>query len=238
MESLTGRTSPTEFKDIPQLFDDARNILFPDFPIYDEAHRKPLQNLIMSHFLTREICLTPYARWQLMFQQKLLIGMEYFNGLYTSFAGVNIFDDVNYSREINTQGNVIMSKGTIDTTEQTGTTTSDGSFKPGATQIVTNTTTPQTDLQNFLDNSYVSSASKSTTEGEDNSLNTTDMQSTGSIKRGGQDEDTEVRDVTEKVKGKRGSKSYFELMQEAQAAIFSVDQMVLDYLEELFFCIY
>lgn len=239
MESLTGRAQPTTYNELPQLFDDVRTILFPNFPIYKEEHRKELENLIMGKFLTREIAFTPFAQWHFKFQQRMLLIMPYYNKLYKLMEqDINLFDDVNYTRDINNNGSVVMKKGTRDESTQTGDTTTNGSFMPGTQQVITNTTTPQTNLSDFLDNSYVSSASKSNNSGEDTSLNTVNASSTGAVERSGQDEDIEDRHILEKVTGKRGSKTYLELMQDAQTAIFSVDNMILNDLEEMFFMVY
>lgn len=239
MESLTGVTDPVTYKEIDTLYNNARNIIFPNFPIYEEAHRIPLQNLIMSHFLTREICMTPYARWQIEFNNRLNLIMPYYNKLYKAIdLDVNIFDDVNYTRSMEVTSNLTMEKGTTDTSTQEGTTTQNGSFMPGTTGIVTHTSTPQTNIADFLNDSYLSSADKSVSSGEDTSLTTTDMKTNGSIKRSGKDIDTEARNIKETYKGKRGGKSYLELLKDIQEAIFSVDNMILENLEDLFFAIY
>lgn len=238
METLAGKTSPVTYDDLPALFDQVRNILFPNFPIYDETHRTPLQNLIMGRFLTREICMTPYARWQFAFNQKLMEIMPVMNKLYVSMEDINLFDDVNYSRTINTDGTKTMEKGTTDTTEAHVDTTVTGSFMPGVTNVTTTSTTPQTNLESFLNDRYVSSADKSTASGEDTSVNTTTSGNSGSIVRSGQDKDVEQQKVIETVKGKRGGKTYAELVTEYKDTIFSVDNMILDSLEELFFMVY
>lgn len=238
MESLTQKTSPVSYNDLTNLYNEARSLLFPNFPIFNEEHRIPLENLIMNHFLTREICMTPYARWQVAFNNKMQLIMPYYNTLYESIAGINLFDDVNFTREAENSGSVIMKKGTTDKSSQSGTSSTSGSFTPGTQQVVSNTTTPQGNLTDFLNDSYVSSASKSNTSGEDTSLNTVDTSGEGQITRSGQDENVDNRSLTETVKGKRGSKSYFEMIQETNGKIFTVDQMILDSLEELFFSIY
>lgn len=239
MESLTGKTSPVSYSQINELYDSARNIIFPDFPLYKESHRIELENLILNKFLTRELCMTPYARWQIAFSNKLLSIMPYYNQLYKAVdIDVPLFDDVNYSRVMDVSGNIVMEKGTTDTSEQTLTNTQSGSFMPGTTGVVTHTSTPQTNLADFLDNSYISSADKSVTSGEDTSTTTNDGSSAGTIKRTGQDKDTETRNVTENYTGKRGGRSYAELLREIRESVFSIDNMILEELEDLFFGIY
>lgn len=251
MESLAGKTEPVKFDELPALFDQVRSKLFPNFPIFDESHRIPLQNLIMGHYLTREICTTPWGRWQQMFNQKLMEIMPPMNLLYKSLDNqVSLYNDVNYTRTIKTEGSTIMKKGTTDKTTSSATndvqstTTNDGTFSPGTTQINTHTSTPQTDLDNFLNDRYLSEADKITAEGQDTSRTVSDIVTNGDtsgtsqLVRSGQDEDTEDRSVTETVIGKRGGLTYAELIARYKTEVFSVDQMIIDSLEECFFMIY
>lgn len=239
MEALTGKASPVTYNELPGLFNEVRSQLFPNLPIFNEEHRIPLENLIMGRYLTREICCTPWARWQIMFNQKLMEIMPTMNRLYEALeTNTNIFDDTNYTRTYNTTGNKTMKKGTVDETVNEGITTQDGTFNPGTTRIDTHSGTPQTELTNFLDDKYITDADKSVASGQDTSQTTTDVNSSGSIRRSGQDEDIETRQDTEKIVGKRSGLSYAELITKFKNELFSVDQMVLDALDECFFMLY
>lgn len=241
MESLTGRTTPATYDDLPELIAGAIPLLFSNFPLYDEGHRTELQNLIIGRYLNREICCTPFARWKQMFNQKLFEIMPYYNKLYKALDSnpdFNIFNDVDYSREIETAGTVTMEKGTTDTVVGGGSSHTIQTYTPGITQIATDINTPQTEIANFLDNKYLSGASKNWQEGDDMSEADAKLSNNNTVTRTGQDTDTENRKVNEKVVGKRGSKSYVELLKEYQESLFSVDTLILDALEEMFFMIY
>ena len=241
MESLNHMTHPVTYDQLPSLFNSVRNKIFPDFPIYNEDHRIPLENLILGKYLNREICTTPYAKWQFMFNQKLMEIMPYYNRLYLALEqspDFNIFDDVNYTRNIKTDGTVTMNKGTSDQIINSGEQSGDTIFTPNTTDIITESATPQTELDNFLNNKYISSATKNTNSGEDITESKTLFSNTNTTTRSGSDSDVENRSVIETVKGKRGNKSYVELFKEYKDLIFSVDMMILDDLEDLFFMIY
>lgn len=239
MESLTGRTEPVSIEGLPQLFEDARSLLFTNFPIYDENHRFVLENLIMGRYLTREIAFTPFAIWKFKFNQKLAEIMPYYNELYKVMADIsNPFDDVNYERTIKTDKSITQEKGTTDTTESNSNTTNTATFTPGTTSIDTAIETPQTELESFLQGKYMSSANKSYMEGEDNTVNVIENGGKGTVTHTGQDVDTEDNLVVEKMKGKRSGKTYMELMVEYREKIINIDNMILDELEELFFMVY
>lgn len=240
MEALNNQETPSTYSELPNLFDSVRNILFPNFPIYDESHRETLQNLIMGRFLMREICETPYAKWQWMFNQKLMEIMPYYNKLYASLDanGINVFDNTNYTRTIGTEGTVTMKKGTIDTSTSSGTSEQDGTYNPGTTRVDTTINTPQSEIESFLDDQYLSGADKSVMSGEDVSHSVSENSLSGSITRSGEDTDIETRDVTETVSGKMGGKTYGEILGEIKDKLFNVDNLILDELEELFFMVY
>lgn len=239
MESLTGRSEPVSIEGLPQLFEDARSLLFTNFPIYDENHRFVLENLIMGRYLTREIAFTPFAMWKFKLNQKLTEIMPYYNELYKAMADIsNPFDDVNYERSIKTDKSITKEKGTTDTTESHSNTTNNGTFTPGTTSIDSSIDTPQTELESFLQGKYMSSANKSYMEGEDKTENVIENGGSGTVIHSGHDVDTEDNYLVEKMKGKRGSKSYMELMIEYREKLINIDNMILDELEELFFMVY
>lgn len=238
MEALTGRAQPSTINDLPQLFEDAKPLIFTNFPIFNESHRPILENLILGHYLTREISITPVQRWKFALNQKLNEIMPYYNQLYKSFGSdYDPFSDTNYTREIQTNKTVTMEKGTQDTTVSTNETEVNGTFTPGTTTVETHADTPQSNLANFLNDSYMSSADKSTMTGSDTTNNKTETGASGTLTRSGQDKDTEDNHVVESVKGKRGGLSYIELMAKYKDAILNIDQMIIEELEELFFMI-
>lgn len=230
---------PVTEEGVSNLINQTRSKLFPNFPLYNESHREELQNLIVGRFLFREICDTPVAKWHFMFCQKLMEVMPYFNQLYESFQFEgNMFDNVNYVRNIKNDGVYTMTKGTKDTTTQKSENDGMTTYQPGITAIETSIDTPQSSLDNFLAGKYMTSANKTTSEGQDHTDIFNSNEVTGSIERSGEDKNTEDKTVTERVVGKNGGLSYAELFAKYKEALYSVDMLILDSLEELFFIIY
>lgn len=279
MESLTNQTKPVDYSQLQNLFNQARSLLFPDFPIYDEYHRIPLQNLIMSKFLNREICETPYAYWHVLFNQKLMTIMPMYNILYKSISQTdNMFNDVNYTRTIKRDDTITKNSESTDTSsnkikfddtttyesngKETGNNTLEsnqtGVYNPGSQSITTNLDTPQSEIESFMDNKYLTSAQKNINSGEDNSTSTTHSEDSNIVNR--ETNDTTISDSTrnengtliktgkdiditdgstvETMIGKTGGKSYGEMIAQLKDNIFSVDNMILNDLEELFFMVY
>lgn len=239
MEGLAHWTHPATLEELPTLYNQVRGIIFPAFPIYDESHRTVLQDAILNHYLTRDICITPYARWQLMFNNHLMTTMPFFNNIYRQTSiNPDVFSNQDYTRIIKRQGSVVMEKGTTDTTESQSTNTGKTVYVPDVSVIETQIDTPQSDLTNFLDNKYMSGASKSYSSGEDNTNVNNDSNVSGSIIRSGQDKDTEDKTITETFTGKSGNKPYYEMIGEYIQNIMTVDKLIIDSLEDLFFMIY
>lgn len=79
----------------PKIFD------FP-YPIFDENYKQHLEEKILRHFYTREICVETYGLWKLRLEDKMNEIMPYYNQLYLS-EGLKfepLFSD-NYTRKGN-----------------------------------------------------------------------------------------------------------------------------------------
>lgn len=255
MESLTGRTETVSVEGLPQLFEDARSLLFTNFPIYDENHRFILENLIMGRYLTREIAFTPFAAWKFKLNQKLAEIMPMYNEMYKiTYDLTDPYNDTDYTRTNQTKRNKNTTTDrdkTVNTTEtetvnSNSNTETHGSFTPGTSSVETNIDTPQSELESFLAGKYMSRATKSYMEGEDSTFNHSTSDSSGNQNKTGvntEGEDITAKEnedvgVTEMYKGKRGGKSYLELMLERRNNIINIDEMILNDLEELFFMVY
>lgn len=251
MESLTQKTEPVIATDIYSLMDSARSFLFPNFPIFDEAHRTDLENRIMERFMFREIALTPYARWQFLFNNKMMVMMPKYNQLYKVMSqDFNLFDDTNYKRTVDedTVNNGTKNQkdnSSINSTNETETNgTATTTDMPGVTTLETHNTTPQTALQDFIDNKYLNSADKTSQSGQNvqdvisDSKDTQTLTSSSEATRNENSSNNLDRNLTEQITGKRSGRTYAELLAEYQQSLRTVDEMILDELEEMFFCLY
>lgn len=55
-----------------------------DYPIFEEAHRKILNDKIIRHYYTREIGAETVARWRMFVRDAMHLIMPYYNQLYES----------------------------------------------------------------------------------------------------------------------------------------------------------
>ena len=55
-----------------------------DYPIFEEAHRKVLNDKIIRHYYTREIGAETVARWRMFVRDAMHLIMPYYNQLYES----------------------------------------------------------------------------------------------------------------------------------------------------------
>lgn len=241
MEILTKKTEPVKYDGIQALFDESRHLLFPNLHTFDPNHAPVLENLIMGRYLNREICEVPYHKWQWMLNQRLAEIMPYYNQMYATVGMIpdsEVFDDINYTRDVKDDRTVTMEKGVTETIQNHTDMGNNTTYTPGVTSISTTSNTPQTELENFMNNKYMSSAGKSWTEGGDETATTGNTDATGTTKQSGQNVDTHDGKVHETYKGKRGGLSYVQLLRQYRENILNIDQMIIDELEDLFFLVY
>ena len=55
-----------------------------DYPIFEETHRKILNDKIIRHYYTREIAAETVARWRMFVRDAMHLIMPYYNQLYES----------------------------------------------------------------------------------------------------------------------------------------------------------
>lgn len=160
---LTGKTSP-----ISEVITDAAPLFFNfNFPFYDETKRAEFEQNFLRHFYMREIGLETIDYFLLRLEDKLNTIMPYYNKLlvanakeYDPFYNEIIDESITRVRSGKTNG--------TDTTATSGSSTTKGT---SANTTVSNaddnnqqSDLPQGSLDNFNDNSYMSSAGKGHTE--------------------------------------------------------------------------
>lgn len=67
-----------------------------DYPIYERAHRNVLNNMIIRHYYTRELCAETVGRWRMFARAAMHEIMPYYNQLYESAAaaaGIDMLSD-------------------------------------------------------------------------------------------------------------------------------------------------
>ena len=83
-EAVTGHTESAGYNDAENIITEAAPLIFPPFPIFDEAYRLPLETKILRHYYTDEISEETYGLWRLRLSDALNNIMPYYNKLYNS----------------------------------------------------------------------------------------------------------------------------------------------------------
>lgn len=87
-----------------------------DYPIFQEAYRQTLNDKIIRHYYTREICAETVGRWRMFVRDAMFLIMPYYNQMYQSqiiAEGMEPLGDRNIQRAEHAWG----------TAENTGTST-------------------------------------------------------------------------------------------------------------------
>lgn len=84
-ENSAGLTDSVGYNSINEVLDKSRAKVFDfDFPIFDEAYRTVLENKILKHYYTREICCETVGLWKHFLDTRMNEIMPYYNQLYKS----------------------------------------------------------------------------------------------------------------------------------------------------------
>lgn len=160
---LTGKTSP-----ISEVITDAAPLFFNfNFPFYDETKRAEFEQNFLRHFYMREIGLETIDYFLLRLEDKLNTIMPYYNKLllanakeYDPFYTEIIDESITRVRSGKTNGTDTTATSGSSTTKGTSANTTVSSADDNNQQ----SDLPQGSLDNFNDNSYMSSAGKGHTE--------------------------------------------------------------------------
>lgn len=86
-EEACGLTESKGYNDVDNIIKQSRTKIFNfEYPIFDESYRAGLEEKIIRHFYTREICCETVGRWRLFLEAKMNEIMPYYNQRYKSEA--------------------------------------------------------------------------------------------------------------------------------------------------------
>ena len=292
-ETAAGLTESVGYNSINDIITQAIPIVFNfDFPIFDETYRNVLLRKILKHYYTRQIGEETVGLWKLRMDTRLNEIMPYYNQLYKSeLLEFNPLYDVDYTRTHEGKGtNNRTESSTKNIEEEHETTIAEEGSKnetdnrnitsnntvTSTNEIVgTNSTeesgnsldkysdTPQGNLDNVVNGSYLTNArdidnerningessETSTGSGANNytetNANTLNGTNTREVAEGGTKGITESGNINgsvnsteeylEKVSGKMGGANYSEMLMKYRKTFLNIDMMVINELEDLFF---
>lgn len=248
-ETYAGLDESAGYDDISNILNIAAPKVFNfQFPLYDEAHRLPLELKILRHYYTREICAETVGRWKLFLEDRLNEIMPYYNELYKSAdLKFDPFADTDYTVEhegdSSTEGNTRSEDERNSTDSGADVRTWEQHDKSSHWQLYSDT--PQGGIggiENASDaslgnNAYLTNATHDIhdgtgTGGQDTQNYGRVNDQTGSSESSSSS--TSADSYLDKVKGKRGSLSYSKMLEEYRNTIINIDKMIIDDLADLF----
>lgn len=247
-ESLSGETD-NGYNNVDTIIEKSAPLIFDfDYPIHETSYRDTLNQKIIRHYYTREICEESYGLWHLRLKMRMLDIMPYYAKLYESaqleFNPLNDTDITTTENNANIANNKYKStyKGNGENnTENETTTNSNTSNNDNNKRVTGSGKTPQGSLTNVEELKYLSEASVDKYENESTTANeeTNNSNSKSTYSDTSTDEsqnDSTLNETKQKnVTGKTGSTSYSQMLKEYRETILNIDYMVIEELSTLFF---
>lgn len=227
-ETAAGYNESKGYNDVDSIITQAAPVIFDfDFPIFDENYRLVLEKHILRHFYTREIAFETAGLWKLKLWDMLELIMPYYNKLYESaLLQFNPLYDVDLTTTHQGSGS--------GTTSSNETVSTDRDITEGNVHWDLYSDTPQggingitADEDSVANNTYLTDARKITDNGNRNEDVLTGRQQAGTV--------TSLDSYTDTVVGKRGGKTYPEMILDLRKTFLRIDEMLMGELEPLFF---
>lgn len=215
-ESLSGLQASVGQVSVNDVIKKAAPLVFDfGFPIFDEEYRLELETKILKHYYTREIGLETYGLWKLKLDTKMNEIMPYYNQLYKSaLLDFNPLYDTDLTRTFE------------ESTENKRNKTENGTTSVDNTNYSLYSDTPQGGLSGVDAETYLTTATKITTDGNTTVNNSDEENGTGS------------RNYMEKVTGKQGGGLMSEAILKFRETFLNIDMQVITELSDLFMLIY
>lgn len=264
-EHSAGLTESVGYASIDEVLDKSRDKIFDfDFPMFDESYRNVLENKILKHYYTREICCETVGRWKLFLNTKLNEIMPYYNQLYKSAViefnpmydvdlttNYQKVDNGNRGKTGNFTENDSGSKNSSGTSTRTdsvsGNTTVNNARKNDHWEYFSDT--PEGGINGVENLSYLTNATHVTDDGTGSTSSTvttnnttsngstTDATTTSNEKSGNNSSNEVIRnteDYLHHIVGKTSGVSYSKLLNEYRDTFINIDMMIIKDLRDLF----
>lgn len=248
--------------DSPEDFiEETADLLFNNYPLFDEAYRHRLNVKIATHYFFEEINETPYQRWRFKLNRIMNEIMPYYNQLYKStlldfdpLADTDIVETI--ARELDTDVDTNVERdqnisGTRETDSEVNKNSSLDSNMTESTNFDTNSKSWETDTPYEKSNSAKTWASNlkedettgtnvvGTTGGQSENENTSLSDSVTTGENLQSESNTKQlsksqEDIIKTIKGKRSGISLNTLLKEYRDNMLNVDMMIVDELDVLF----
>ena len=208
------------------------NIFNFDYPIYDSSYRATLEKKILRHYYTREICAETVGLWQLWLNAKLNNIMPKYNKLYQYEK--ELLNKLMNNIDVTT--NHLRTDDLLHEADYRRTDNLTEKFDGERNDINKRrySDTPQGSIS-FAD---ADSGNVWLTEYErvdDNIIDDNTRKNTGTQDNVGTDVNTGTQKNDTVEKGYRGSRAYYELLNDYASKVVNIDLMIINELSDLIF---
>ena len=162
-----------------------------EYNLSNKVNKEEFETMILNHFLLRRIGYETYTAWHIAFENKIKEIVPLYNKMFDSFNSWNIFND---GEEITRTTN----------TTNTDETNSNSTVNVNSVSDIRSSDTPQNQIQDVKDGSYVSDYSydqnNSETTGESTSSSNGTQNVSETVKRSPLDKMSIYKDYIENIK--------------------------------------
>lgn len=227
------------WNDVNEIVENSRRKIFGDYPIFDEQYRPVLERKILKHFYMREIGFETVGLFKMKLNNKMNEIMPYYNKLYQSeLFDYNPLEDTNIKTERDRNGTRVENEGRKNVRCEENSSTNNNKNVNDINRWELNNETPQGALTDVTSGRYLTDAVNTqtsdveTSEGSASNIGNTETNDDRNKNV------SDIEDYIETIKGKRGTKSYPQLIDEYRKTILNIDMQIIDELKTLFFLLW
>lgn len=227
------------WNDVDEIVENSRRKIFGNYPIFDEQYRAVLERKILKHFYMREIGFETVGLFKMKLNNKMNEIMPYYNKLYQSeLFEYNPLEDTNIKTERDRNGTRVENEGRKNVRSEENSSTNNNKNVNDINRWELNNETPQGALTDVTSGRYLTDAVNTqtsdveTSEGSASNIGNTETNDDRNKNV------SDIEDYIETIKGKRGTKSYPQLIEEYRKTILNIDMQIIDELKTLFFLLW
>lgn len=227
------------WNDVDEIVEKSRRKIFGNYPIFDEQYRPILERKILKHYYMREIGFETVGLFKMKLNNKMNEIMPYYNKLYESeLFEYNPLEDTNIKTERDRNGTRVENEGRKNVRSEENSSTNNNKNVNDINKWELNNETPQGALTDVTSGRYLTDAINTqtndveTSEGSASNIGNTETNDDRNKNV------SDIEDYIETIKGKRGTKSYPQLIEEYRKSILNIDMQIIDELKLLFFLLW
>lgn len=200
---------------INQLASKGRENIFDfDYPLSENISKEKFEVMILNHYLMRRIGFETVTAFKIQLNVKLNEIMPLYNKMFDALKNWNIFEDGEITKRIGTEERINNTSNSLENTSNTETNT---------TSDRRESNTPQNQLENVRDGSYVTNYNYDTDTS--NSSDTSNSKGTSNSNDNNKYDETITRSPADKI----------QILKEMQENINSIYTLIFNDLEDLFY---